>query len=1208
MKEKGKYEMAKFYNEMLIRNVDCGLLYFQIKNDQAILEYEKLKKHKKSIENGKSTDKNKLGEIQKKIEDLSKEIFSMRKPIKFLDKNKRFYYSGIIADSLMGRKLRQVAAERGEKDKVIKTVGDSDYTDLIINLKFKSDVMISDDTPNMRYDSGTGSIVEAAGKRMRRLISKKKLRQMAYRDGVTINGAHYVNFQRTSSKARIGNDLFIREDYFDEMDSWQNLGIPFRNMVKSGDKEHPNFFEKVDIVSIRSYQSLIASSIIGELDIDPYSILLIDDVSGQAEMECNVVKPFTAESGRGTELRVVREPYMQKTDLWDGQSLLDYSVFKHSRYITREGSGTMRKESTYEKYGFILLRNHFFKTAVFNTNLQEYYSERFKDVEDPVICDAFGNLFNPQKVMMVTTRNSVKIFKFADIICEYMIPKDKKVSLDGLKTLLDEKYKELHKAKQVVVKAKRGLAMLLNDRPEKDIKFSRPGDVVIAKQSLSEAEKSYDSICLRVEAEVKPLLKTIKMEQERLTWDWYREQIKGQRFGCCKTEHKSKFGDKQQLWYQVIGSLNFNREQLWKLAKPQIDEVNLMRKYVAWFKYFVDMRATDKAKDSMMLSLLNVNNDISRTKWYADYKRLRIKGIVDKLIAGKLQIENSDFCTLVGNPYEMLKASCGDKIEQSILNDFECYCTRYQDGEELYGMRSPHICTGNNALLKNTYRREWRWFNLSDNILIINLWGKGAFLSPKWNGSDTDSDAAFIGNHPIILEKVREVQNYLIPINCVPQRSKEYEFTDIEMAKVDGQLCNDSIGKICNFARDIQSMYWHLFNTGTEEKKKRYLPMMYDDICLLEVLSNIAIDSAKRRYECNIEAELKRIKLRPYMTEEDAVIRDNSIVFTETKFKKNLSEKKIKEYEKLLELREKATDPKVLEEIEDEIKRVLMVDKDYMMRPSFTKNLKAKPKGRKKTVYCNGEQKELVCQEQRLKAREKREMEEKIYYKMESPMDILSQIIREKVVRSPRTVMLPCFVDVLKPIPSGMKADYNRIYAIKKLCLDANDRLNFSRHRYKEGRLTYDEMYEEINTIEKDVINNIKERKITPYDINVLIRKVYDIRPQRDAHGRIIKDEKGKCTYVDKRDQELIQAKAGGLLLKYLYAAHKDTFLKAIKESGRGTISNVRKIDSDKKTLGCDTHGLNKVEEPNEKNNEIFILNGVRYEIYTERLKENFSN
>ena len=38
--------MAEIYNEMLIRNVDCGLLYFQIKDDEAIREYEDLKKEK----------------------------------------------------------------------------------------------------------------------------------------------------------------------------------------------------------------------------------------------------------------------------------------------------------------------------------------------------------------------------------------------------------------------------------------------------------------------------------------------------------------------------------------------------------------------------------------------------------------------------------------------------------------------------------------------------------------------------------------------------------------------------------------------------------------------------------------------------------------------------------------------------------------------------------------------------------------------------------------------------------------------------------------------------------------------------------------------------------------------------------------------------------------------------------------------------------
>lgn len=605
-----------------------------------------------------------------------------------------------------------------------------------------------------------------------------------------------------------------------------------------------------------------------------------------------------------------------------------------------------------------------------------------------------------------------------------------------------------------------------------------------------------------------------------------------------------------------------------------------------------------------MLSLLNVNDDISRTKWYTDYRRYKINGIIDKLIAGKLQIEDSDFCTLVGNPYEMLRASCGEKIETSILSDFECFCTRYKDGEELYGMRSPHICTGNNALLKNTYRNEWKWFNLTDNILIINLWGKGAFLSCKWNGSDQDSDAAFIGNNPIILEKVKRVQNYLIPINGLSPKPRMYEFTDENMAKVDGQLCNDFIGKICNLARDLQSLYWHLYNVGTKENKQKYLSMMYDDICLLEVLSNIAIDSAKRRYDCNIEAEMKKIKSRPYLKTENAIIQGDTIVFKETpRYKKSLSENKIKEYERLLEKRDNATTQEELDEINKEIEDVLMVSKEYMIRPDFTKNLKSQPKKKKRKKYESEEQKELNRQKQIAYAQEQKALKEKIYRKMESPMDILSRIIRENIVRAPRTTYLPCFVDVLKPIPSGKKADYNRINAIKSLCLDTKKKINCIRDKYRDGRLSYDEMYEEINAIEKDVINNIQEREVTVYDINVLIRKVYDKRPKKDAHGKEIKDEKGKYIYVDKRDQDLINAKAGGLLLKYVYAAHKDEFLKAIKENGKGTVSYVQKYEPDKNGTSNKVSSLKDVGKLFKKDHKIFMVDGVEYEICTRKIK-----
>lgn len=1181
--------MVEFYNEMLIRNVECGLLYFQIKDDEAIQEYENLKKEKSTIEKSDNPDHERLVEVQNRVEELNKEIFSFEKPIKFLEKNNRFYYSGTIADSLMGRKLRQVAKEKNE-DKAIRNIGDSDYTDLIINIKFKQDIMIPDGKKKA-YNPETKQIEETETKKMKRLISKKKLRQMAYRDGVTINGMRYVNFQRTSSKARVGNCLFIREDYFEEMDGWQNLGIPF------------NELEEADIVSIRSSQSLIASSIIGELDIDPYSILLIEDVSGQATMDCNVVKPFPSSNGKGTELKVVREPYTQKTDLWDGQSLLDSSVLKKGMYATRDKDGNIKRDNSYENYGFILLRNHFFKTAVFNTNLQEYYKERFKGVENPIVNDTFGNPFSIKNVLMVTTRNSVKIFKFADIICKYMIAEDKKTHLKELEKPLIEKNEGLRKAKQAVTTAKRKLTMLLNYDSEKGKEPPTQDDIDMAQDNLDEAERSYNEIYMDFDGETKQLLRVIKLEQERLTWDWYREKIKKEKFGCCKTEHKSKFGDKQQLWYQVIGSLNFDKKDLGELVKPQLDEANLMIKYVAWFKHFVDIRATEKVKDSMMLSLLNVNDDISRTKWYTDYRRFKINGIIDKLIAGKLQIEDSDFCTLVGNPYEMLRVSCGEKIETSILSDFECYCTRYKDGEELYGMRSPHICSGNNALLKNTYREEWKWFNLSDNIIVVNFWDKGAFLAPKWNGCDTDSDAAFIGNNPIILKKVKEVQNYLIPINGLSPKPRMYEFTDENMAKVDGQLCNDFIGKICNLARDLQSLYWHLYNVGTEENKQKYMSMMYDDICLLEVLSNIAIDSAKRRYDCNIEAEMKKIKSRPYLKTENAIIQGDTVVFAETRYKKSLSENKIKEYERLLEKRDNATTQEELDEINKEIDDVLMVSKNYMIRPYFTKNLKSQPKKKKRKKYESEEQKEVNRQKQIAYAQEQKALKEKIYRKMESPMDILSQIIRENIVRAPRTISLPCFVDVLKPIPSGKKADYNRINTIKNLCLETKKKINRIRDKYRDGRLSYDEMYEEINAIEKDVINNIQEREVTVYDINVLIRKVYDKRPKKDAHGKEIKDEKGKYVYVDKRDQDLINAKAGGLLLKYVYAAHKDEFLKAIKENGKSTVSYIRKYEPDKNGTSNKVSSLKDVGNLFKKDHKIFMVDGVEYEICTRKVK-----
>lgn len=1177
--------MAEFYNELLIRNIDCGVLYFQIKDDEAIKEYEDLKKEKSEIEKSDKPDKEKLVDVQSRIEELKKEIFSFKKPIEFPDKNNRFYYSGTIADSLMGRKLRQVAKQKNDTE-AIKTIGDSDYTNLIINIKFKQDIMIPDGVKKV-YNPETKKIEETDSKKTKKLISKKRLRQMAYEDGITINGVRYVNYQRTSSKARVGNCLFIREDYFEEMEKYQNLNIPFKEL------------KEADIVSIRSYQSLIASSIIGELDIDPYSILLIDDESGQATMDCSVIKPFPMKDGKGTELKVVREPYTQKTDLWDGQSLLDVSVFKNGKYADKNSDGKI-VEYSYEPYGFMLLRNHFFKSAAFNTNLQEYYKEHFEGVENPVIRDAFGNGFRVEDIKMVTTRNSVKIFKFSDIVCEHMIDDDKKVFLNELKELLNEKYEELRKAKQAVTTAKRKLTMLLNYDPEKRIEPPAQDDIDMAKDYLDKAERCYKDIFMVFDDETKRLLKDIEYEQERLTWDWYREQIKCQKFGVCKTEHKSKLDDRQNLWYQILVSLNFNKDELWELVKSQVEEINLMRKYVAWFKRGIDMRAQEKVGDSMMLALLECNEDISRTKWYTNYRHSKIQRMIKKLLTGKIQIKDSDFNVLFGNPYEMLKASCGEEIDTGILSDFECYCTRYKDGEDLYGMRSPHICTGNNALLKNTYREEWKWFNLTDNIIIVNFWDKGVFLVPKWNGCDVDSDTAFIGNNPIILEKVKEVQDYLIPINCVPQESKKYKFINEEMAKVDSQLCNNMVGRVCNLARDLHSLYWHLYNTGTGDNKRKYLSMIYDDICLLEVLSNIAIDSAKRTYSCNIEKEMAKIKGRPYMNTEGAIIKGDKIVFKEARYKKNLSEKSIADYEDCIKDRERATTQEEIDEINRKIDRILKTEDVYMVRPDFTKSLKSQPKKKKRKRYGNEEQKELNRQKQITYAQEQRVIKEKIYRKLQSPMDILKEVIFENLKRAPRTNYIPLFTDILAQMPKGAKADHNRIKKIKEICIETKKKMDYKQSEYDSGKISFDEMTEEKKNIQKNVVNDLKGRKVTVLEINKLIRDVYDEHPEKNKHGRVIRLSNGKPKMADARDHSLIKNEVGGWMLQWLYSAHKDEFLKAIKQN-KGDVSYVRKYEPDNNNVSSKVSSLKDIGKLIVPENEIVTWDGRQYEIVTHK-------
>lgn len=1177
-------------NDILIRNIDASYLYWKIKDDEAIAEYESKKKELSSTDNQA---------IQDRVQELSKQIFGFGTDIKLPEKDNRYLYSGTLTDSLMTRKLRQVVNGKDGAIRSVKTdstASGTDYTDIIINLKFKSDVMIQTDEQKQAYNQETGEIEKLDAKKSKRLINKKKLRQMAYRDGVTINGVHYVNLQRTSSKARTGNDLFIDENYFADMEEWQTMGIPFREIFKEDDK--------VDIVSTRSYEALTSSSIIGTLDIDPYSILLIDEADGTYTMPCNVVT-LNEETKR---LQVTKQDYEKHIDLWDGQSLADESIFNTGKYLNRKDG----KEHTYEGKGFLLLRNHFFKSAIFNTKLQEYYSEKFKGVDDPVVKDRFGEKFNPQDVKLVTTKNSVKILKFADIIATYMVADDEKEKLKELESERQVFIDECSKIRNRVSTAKRKLTILTKD------KNAAVDDIQVAQNKLALALADQSRLP-EIEAEIKKYNKPIKFEQEKVTWKWYREQLKKNQdqFGVCKYEKVSKFGERQQLWYQVLGSLNLNEEQLWQIVEPQVHEINLMKKYPAFLKHSLNTKAadTDNIGARMMKELLQVNEDITKTTWYTNYRRSYISSILDRLYEGKVQLNNSDFCTLVANPYEMLRASTGERIDTSILSDFQCYCSRYADGEELYGFRSPHIAIGENAILTNTDREEWKWFNFTDRILVINLFGKGAFLSDIWQGCDTDSDVAYVGNDPVVLEATKSTVNsgkYLIPINGLSPENDPKHYTDEEMATIDGKLANDFIGKICNIARDLQCFYWHLYNVGTEENKKKYLSQIYDDICILAIASNIAIDSAKRRYKgVNLATEISEIRKRPYLQAEGVVLRDDgTLLITEKRYKKTLSDESVRKYQDYVQRRNNATTQEEIDECTAEIDKILMKEDIHMVRPNFTKGLKSKPK-KKKRHFENEAELELYRQKQILASQERRELEEKIYLPLECSMDKLADVIKAHLERADRTKMIT-FTDILNRVPKGTKVDSNRVKAIKRIGIEGNNELNKIYSKYANGDITYDEMYEQKQNTIQNILNDIRysdvkngtERKITTWDIQRLIRDVYDIHPQKDKHGKFVKDKKtGKIVMDDKRDKKLVgdgkKQCVGQKLLQWIYEVYPKKFIVAIRQN-KGTVTELEEVTPENETSSKTS--INNLKDLNkwlENDGEIYELYGKKYRIKT---------
>ena len=232
------------------------------------------------------------------------------------------------------------------------------YTLAVINVKF-----------NYIYKQQDGSPVNL-----------KSLREYFYTNGFCINGVHFVRYKRSAGSSREGKCLFINERLQRAMNKWSECGLK----------------PQKDLASWESYKALSLSSIKGTVEIPLDGILFVPDYKSVFQEEVVSVEIKDGKISAKTKQTQITN------DIWDGESLLDESVF----------------QKYYADRHMLLLRSKFFKSCAFRTKLQKWFKDKNITLDDLKRRGFVPLAEDINQIVMVTTPNSLKYLKFAGSLTE----------------------------------------------------------------------------------------------------------------------------------------------------------------------------------------------------------------------------------------------------------------------------------------------------------------------------------------------------------------------------------------------------------------------------------------------------------------------------------------------------------------------------------------------------------------------------------------------------------------------------------------------------------------------------------------------------------------------------------------------------------------------------------------------------------------------
>lgn len=215
--------------------------------------------------------------------------------------------------------------------------------------------------------------------KLKTIMTSSEIRKHLYNKSFLMDSERFIRYKRSSGSARVGKVLFINKKYYNDMMSWSYMGLDKTGII--------------DLAGLEAYISLTTSSIIDTLKIEPKNILLIDDFDTNIFKDKVITTKNIKNKDDSEYLFSEEEEIKFSNNIWDGQSLIDKSLLE-----------------SYENKGMILLRNRFFKSACFNTNIQKF----FKDNDVLEISQLNGKTIakNISDIKLITTQSSIKYLKF----------------------------------------------------------------------------------------------------------------------------------------------------------------------------------------------------------------------------------------------------------------------------------------------------------------------------------------------------------------------------------------------------------------------------------------------------------------------------------------------------------------------------------------------------------------------------------------------------------------------------------------------------------------------------------------------------------------------------------------------------------------------------------------------------------------------------